>query len=265
MSRKCEATKGNVRQFWELNPLAAGAIPFEPGTVEYFAEHTRLREAEAAPEMVRWAYETHRSSGKRVLDVGCGNGYVTCKFAQAGASVVAVDLTDKGVELTKARLSLAGLEADVRRADAESLPFGDDTFDVVVSFGVLHHTPDTETAISEIHRVLRPGGRFLLMLYHRNSFAYRVLFQIKRLIQPSWRGKAAADQVNAVDGPTNPLGKVYSKSEVRTLLESFSDLEFRSADMFFRWASLIPPPARRMIESRWGWHLFAKASKSSRD
>ena len=265
MGRKREVTKDNVRQFWESNPLAAGAIPFEPGTPEYFAEHTRLREAEAGPEMVHWAYEPHRSSGKRVLDVGCGNGYVTCKFAQTGASVVAVDLTDKGVELTRARLSLHGLEADVRRADAESLAFGDDTFDIVVSFGVLHHTPDTETAVSEIHRVLRPGGRFLLMLYHRNSFAYRLLFPVKRLIQPSWRGKSAADQVNAVDGSTNPLGKVYSKSEVRTLLKSFADLEFRTAAMFFRWARLIPTPARRMIESRWGWHLFAKANKPSRD
>ena len=261
MRRGEPVTKQDVRQFWETHPLAAAAIPFEAGTPEFFAEHTRLRNAEADTETVRWAYELGEASAKHVLDVGCGNGFVTCRFAETGADVIAIDLTDRAVELTRARLNLLGLSAEVRQADAEALPFEDETFDTVVSFGVLHHTPDTELAIREINRVLKPDGRLLLMLYHRNSFAYRILFPAKRLLQPGWRGKSASDQINAVDGSSNPLGNVYPKSEVEVLRQSFANVEFRGSTMFFKWASLIPGPLRRVIERRWGWHLYIKARK----
>jgi len=260
-----QITKQEVRDFWEENPLSAAAIPFEPGTPEFFAEHTRLRELETTGETKLWAYNLEEAAGKQVLDVGCGNGYVTCQFAGAGANVVAVDLTEKAVELTRARLTQLGLTAEVKQADAEALPFKDETFDTVVSFGVIHHTPDTEKAVEELHRVLKPGGQLQLMLYHRNSFAYRALFPAKRVLQRGSRGKTASDQVNAVDGSTNPLGKVYSKSEVRSLLHSFTNIDFRSADMFFNRANLIPTPLRNFIEHRWGWHLYIRARKSTRD
>jgi ubiquinone/menaquinone biosynthesis C-methylase UbiE len=258
-----EITQEDVRQFWEAHPLSVAAIPFEPGTPEFFARHTQLREREVDAKTVAWAYELGEAANKSVLDVGCGNGYVTCQFAAAGADIVAVDLTRKAVELTQTRLILAGLTGEVKQADAESLPFEDEAFDTVVSFGVLHHTPDTEKAVSEVHRVLKPGGRLLLMLYHRNSFAYRILFPAKRLLQRGSRGKTASDQVNAVDGPENPLGKVYSKSEVRALLNSFTDIEFRSGHMFFRWARLFPGPLRGFIERHWGWQLHIKAKKTT--
>jgi ubiquinone/menaquinone biosynthesis C-methylase UbiE len=132
-------------------------------------------------------------------------------YASAGAGVSAIDLTDKVFELTKSRLKIQGLSSEVQKPDAENLPFDDQSFDVVVSFGVLHHTPDTEKALAEIFRVLKADGRIMLMLYHRNSFAYQLLFRIKSLIQPGWRGKSSDDQVNAVDGAENPLGKVYAK------------------------------------------------------
>ena len=115
-------------------------------------------------------------------------------------------------------MNIQGLSAEVQKADAENLPFDDQSFDVVVSFGVLHHTPDTEKALAEIFSVLKPGGRIMLMLYHRNSFAYQLLFRIKSLIQPEWRGKYSDDQVNAVDGAENPLGKVYAKKQVSKML-----------------------------------------------
>jgi len=261
MSHEKPATKQDVRQYWEENPLSSAVIPHEPGTSEYFEEHTRIRDAEANSKTTIWAFELNKANGKRVLDVGCGNGYVTCEFAEAGAEVTSVDITDKAVELTKARLAFRRLSADVNQGDAEALPFEDEAFDIVVSFGVIHHTPNTEQAVSELVRVLKPDGRLLLMLYHRSSFSYRILFPAKRLLQRSWRGKSAADQVNAVDGMENPLGKVYSKSEVRDLLRSVSNIEFMAGAMFFRWARLIPKPLRGMIERRWGFHLYIKATK----
>ena len=256
-----EKLKSKVKRFWEDNPLSAASIPFEPGTPEFFEAHSQLRQMENSPEIDEWAYESSEASGKKLLDIGCGNGFVTCLYARAGADVTSVDITEKAVELTKTRLEFEGLSADVEQADAENLPFDDQLFDVVVSFGVLHHTPDTAKAVSEAYRVLKPGGRLLLKLYHRNSFAYQLLFRLKRLLQPAWKGKSAADQVNAVDGLGNPVGKVYSQKQVTKLLEEFTDHEYQSALMFFNQAGIIPAPLRKFIESRWGWHLFIKANK----
>ena len=180
---------------------------------------------------------------------------------QAGARVTAVDITERGVSLTRARLRLAGLDAEVRVANAEELPFADAAFDVVTSFGVLHHTPDTAHALREVARVLRPSGTTYLMFYNRNSFAYRVLFPGKRLFQSSWRGKSAQQQVNAVDGSANPLGKVFSRDELVSLMPGFTDFRFGTWELFFHHAQRIPRPLRDYLARHWGWHLFVKAKR----
>jgi SAM-dependent methyltransferase len=141
------------------------------------------------------------------------------------------------------------------------VPFDDGTFDLVTAFGVRHHTPDTALAIREVSRVLRPGGKTLTMFYHRNSFAYRALFPAKRMLQPAWRGKTTQEQVNAVAGPDNPLGKVYFRKQLRALLAGIERFESRTGAMFFRWAKLPPQPLRIWAELRWGWILYVKAQK----
>jgi SAM-dependent methyltransferase len=250
-----------IREFWEANPVSSRVLPYEPGSPEYFEAHDRLRDQEGSPDTARWASELSEADGKQVLDVGCGSGYVTCQFAASGADVTSIDLTSAGVDLTNKRLQWRGLSARVLQADAENLPCDDESFDRVVSFGVIHHTPDTARAALEIHRVMRPGGRLLLMLYYRNSIANRLVFPLKRRIQPSWRGKSAQDLIDAADGVGNPLGKVYSKSEVKSLLPGFRDFEFRAASMNFRGTGLVPGPLRRAMERRWGWFLYIKANK----
>ena len=256
-----EITTSDVRRFWEAHPLSADAIPFEPGTAEFFERHRQLREAIEPPELQRTIYEWDRHAGKRVLDVGCGTGFVVSLYARGGARVVGIDLTWQGIRLTRGRLGLAGLPAMLQQADAERLPFRDESFDLVTSFGVLHHTPDTAAAVREVHRVLKPGGRTIMMFYHRQSFAYQVLFPLKRLLQRPWRGRTAAEQVNAVDGPENPLGRVFSRAELGELLAGFDDLEFASTLLFFRWKHLIPRPLVLAVQKRWGWFLYVKARK----
>ncbi|MDO8564523.1 MAG: class I SAM-dependent methyltransferase, partial [bacterium] len=115
--------------------------------------------------------------GKKVLDIGCGTGWSTEQFARMGAEVSAIDLTPKAIELTKKRFALYHLQADIRVGDAEQLPFQDGTFDYVFVWGVLMHTPDTEQAIREIYRVLKPGGRAAAMMYNRNSLHFRWFLQ----------------------------------------------------------------------------------------
>jgi SAM-dependent methyltransferase len=254
----------DVEVFWDNNPLCAAAIPHAPGTREFFECHNALRRKEEPEVFQRQIYEHDKWAGRDVLDIGCGIGYVVALYAAGGARVTGVDIAARSVELTRDRLRVFGLDADIRKADAEALPFADESFDLVTSFGVLHHTPNTQTAIREAIRVLRPGGRVILMFYHRNSFAYRVLFPLKRILQPSNWGKSADQQVNQVDGPANPLGKVYSRKELRAMLAGIGDLEFATGCTFFHHEDKLPRSIQKIIESHFGWFLYVKGNKPLR-
>jgi len=114
---------------------------------------------------------------KRVLEVGVGMGADHLNWAaQRPALLAGIDLTDRAVQHTRQRLNLNCASSCLHVADAEQLPFHDESFDIVYSWGVLHHSPDTARAVSEIHRVLKPGGRAAVMVYHRNSLTGAMLW-----------------------------------------------------------------------------------------
>src|SRR2546427_10115460 len=169
-SRQVTPDKSAVREFWDAHPCGAGTSDLPRGRRDYFDAVERHR-YELNPEMVEMA-DFPSAQGSDLLEIGCGMGTDLVQFARAGASVTGVDLTPQSVAITRERLNLYGLRGEVRVADAERLPFGDESFDRVYSFAVLHHTPNIESPIREVHRVLRPGGRALVMLYHRNSVQY---------------------------------------------------------------------------------------------
>ena len=114
------------------------------------------------------------AKGKKVLEIGTGNGADGAMFALNGADYTGVDLTETALEATRRHFAALGLTGSFQRDDAESLSFHDETFDWVYSHGVLHHTPRTQTAINEVWRVLKRGGRAIVMLYHKHSFNYFV-------------------------------------------------------------------------------------------
>ena len=109
-----------------------------------------------------------RSDGEKML------------VAKAGADYTGIDLTEAAIELARKRFALSQLNGEFRVSDAENLDFDDASFDLVYSHGVLHHTPDIEAAVREIYRVLKPGGRAIVMLYHRGSYNYRVGIRVLR-------------------------------------------------------------------------------------
>ncbi len=147
--------------------------------------------------------------------------------------------------------------------NAEQLPFGDAEFDCVCSMGVLHHTPDTARAVSELLRVLRPGGRVILMFYHRNSPQYRLKFPVNRWL----KGMSIQRSVNEVDGVGNPKGDVYSRAELARLLRGFGQIEMFAGSLPWHAAGparrLVPAPVRRRLERQWGWFLYAKGVRPS--
>ena len=267
---------GRVKAFWEGNPVAAAAIPAEPGTAEYFRAFDELREADdcepyAISESIH-GYST--ATGVRVLDIGCGNGYVLYHYARHGAEVTGVDLTRTAVELSRKRFALGGMNGEFLEIDGNKLPFPDDYFDIVCSMGVLHHISNPRPMVDEIFRVLRPGGRLIVMLYHRHGWKNLVLLRLRRLFDPHYRGKTQQEALNMNDGDDCPLALVYSRNEAAVLLSRFSQIEFLLTQLSWRQLFILPPlvklaernlppsstcwPARVL-----GWNLNIKAVKPS--
>jgi len=264
-TKRPTADRDSIRDFWEANPVAAARIEAPLGTPEFFAAYDRLRERNESVEFSRRLHEFDRFRGQKVLDVGCGNGYVLSRYAGAGANVYGVDITGTAVELTKKRFQLLHLEGDFRVADAEHLPFADQSFDCVTCMGVLHHVADTRSSVAEIRRVLKPGGQLIAMVYHRNSALYRIRFPIDSLV----KRKSLQQLVNEVDGVGNRKGDVYSRAELRGLLADFDALELE-VGVLQPW--MVLPGGNRLVSSRWlqplerrlGWFLYAKARKPRR-
>jgi len=252
----------SVRAFWESNPLCAAAVPYEPGTPEFFAYYDRLREANETPAFSLALHEYDQFAGKKALDIGCGNGYVLSRYAKEGADVYGIDITSTAIRISQKRFKLMNLTGHFQQANMQELPFPGGTFDCVSCMGVAHHTPDPEKGVREIHRVLKPGGRLIFMVYHRNSVLYRAGFLVHGLLQ----GKSKRQLVNEVDGASNPKGDVYSRAELKVLLKDFVDHEIFSG-LIQGWMFLpkvgrfLPSAVFRPLERRWGWFLYAKARK----
>lgn len=252
----------DVRSFWDKNPLCAAQIPHPLGSREYFEHFDALREAIDSPAEAAAIHEFANFAGKRVLEVGCGNGYVLSRYAAAGAEVDGIDITPTAVDLCRRRFALAGLRGSFREADAEHLPFPDDSFDCVCSMGVLHHVPNTARAVAEIRRVLKPGGRLIVMFYHRGSALYQVNYRLR-----SWlTGKPRRQLVNEYDGVGNPKGDVYSRAELAELLAGFADLEMRARHLeghmlVPKLGRLFPTALLRPLAGWWGFNLYAKGRK----
>lgn len=156
--------------------------------------------------------------GKRVLEVGCGQGSHAQVLAEAGGIVTAVDLTPRAVELTRQRFSQRGITADVRQMDAEEMDFADEQFDLVWSWGVIHHSASPERIARQVHRVLKPSGQFRVMVYHRRSLA--ALFNLARgaLSGKFFRGMSRLEvESYYADGY---VARFYTRSEFAALLRS---------------------------------------------
>lgn len=174
-------------------------------------------------------------AGKRVLEIGSGAGAHSCLFKRRGADLVAVDLTPARALSTARKLALARGPGPARayQADAENLPFRDEAFDVVYSNGVLHHSEDTVRCVAEVGRVLKPGGRAVIMLYSRHSANYWLsivprgilLGGIFRRPQIEWEAEwigRVTEGTPQFGATRNPITRVYSARAMRALFSDFT-------------------------------------------
>jgi ubiquinone/menaquinone biosynthesis C-methylase UbiE len=169
---KTEPSIAGVHSFWNTEACGTHFVEHAVDEKDFFAQFReyRYRTEWHIPLLVPFA----EAKGKKVLEIGTGNGADGVMFASNGAHYTGVDLTEAALAATRRHFAVMGLPGTFQRENAEQLSFPDESFDWVFSHGVLHHTPNTQTAIDEVHRVLKPGGRAIIMLYHKHSFNYYV-------------------------------------------------------------------------------------------
>jgi SAM-dependent methyltransferase len=278
-----------VRDFWNAHPCGDHIVGGLHG--EHADDHERFF---AAYDAWRYNQEGHIPAcldrfdfrDRRVLEIGLGQGAESEQLIRRGARWSGLDLTKESVERVRARLELRQLpHVDLRQGSALQIPWPDESFDVVFSHGVLHHIPDIHTAQSEIHRVLKPGGRLIAMLYARNSLNYQVSIRIVRramlaaaypLRSTRWLRRAPEMlrqhldnaereglrhylQIDnfthrSTDGPLNPYARVYSPREVEADFPDFTLVEH-----FAQYMHAPPLPVHGLPGSdRLGWHLWVQ-------
>jgi glycosyltransferase involved in cell wall biosynthesis/ubiquinone/menaquinone biosynthesis C-methylase UbiE len=262
-----DAYKDQVQNQWNNNPVGSEtARTAQPHTLEWFREVERYRYDVYAPWMPR-VMEFDQHAGEEVLEVGGGMGTDLAQFAKNGSIVTDLDLSEGHLQHAQENFRLRGLNGRFVHHDAESMPFDDNTFDLVYSNGVLHHTPNTRRTIGEILRVLKPGGRAIVMVYAENSLQYwRNLVWHFGLKSGDLATRSMADimsrSVERTGNDARPLVKVYTKPRLRNLFRDFTDISIVQRQIS---PELVPRRLRRflgVVERMAGWNLIIKARKS---
>ena len=266
----CTATppglKSEVAEFCNSEPCGTRYL----GERSEFDAHARSR-YELEPHIPDFA-GFDRVRGLRVLEIGVGIGADYERWLKAGAIATGVDLSVASLKLTQRRCELAGLAPDLHRADAENLPFASDTFDVVYSYGVMHHSPDTAKCLKEASRVLKPGGEARIMLYHHASLTGMMLW----LRYGLWRCQSIRQCV--YERLESPGTKTFTRGEVSELMRDFENVSidqvfspgdlllhqpsprFRGAAYWLLW-EIFPRALMRRVGKRWGLFLLIRGRK----
>jgi ubiquinone/menaquinone biosynthesis C-methylase UbiE len=223
MNTNAESLKAAVCDYWEAEPCG---IRYGAGDdrLAWFREISRTR-YEQVPYLPAFA-RFPEAKGKQILEIGVGLGSDFLEWCRHAECATGVDLTQAAIGLVRERLRLEGIPDAryvLRTADAEALPFSDDSFDIVYSWGVLHHTPNTERAYREVFRVLKPGGQMRTMIYHRRSWTALMLYLLHGLA----KGRPGLGLQGAVyHHLESPGTKAYTLGEARALAMSagFADI-----------------------------------------
>lgn len=208
-------------------------------------------------------------SDKDVLEIGHGIGADLATAACHGARAHGIDLTPNHHEICKRTMAEVNREADLRLGNAGDLPFESESMDIVYSLGVLHHTDNTVRCISEAYRVLKPGGTFIMALYHYWSLPH--LWLVARgvitgqLFKLGHKNLLSTFEAGADGVHIKPLVKLYTPRIVRTILEDFSKVEISIHGLAYKripiFGRFIPRPLGDAMERRWGWYVVAHAVK----
>lgn len=249
----------DVAAYWNRRPCNIKHSLKPVGSREYFDE-VEARKYFVEPHIPGFA-EFDLWNEKKVLEIGCGLGTDATNFARAGAVYTGVDLSSESLALARTRFEVFGLSGEFYEGNAEQLdtlmPRGG--FDLVYSFGVIHHTPEPRKVIEAARRVIAPDGELRIMLYAKDSWKDIMI-------------GAGLDQPEAQSGC--PIAFTYSQNEVRDLLSGQFEVTDISIDHIFPyviekyvkyeyepqpWFKVMPEEMFKSLEKTLGWHMLIKA------
>ncbi len=259
--------KDEVQAQWNDNPCGSQhggeARRYSLTWFQAVEEHRYGEYAPWMPEVMEFSQHPR----KKVLEVGAGMGTDLAQFARHGSYVTDVDLAAGHLAAAKENFRVRGLECEFVHHDAEGLPFEDNTFDVVYSNGVIHHTPNTRLVIDEMYRVLKPGGRVIVMVYAEDSQFYWREKVIKLGVQQGALHQASighllSEGVERTTTGTRPLVKVYTRARLRNLFRQFDQIEIVKRQLT---EGEVPPRLKSFsaltLSKVMGWNLVLKANK----
>jgi ubiquinone/menaquinone biosynthesis C-methylase UbiE len=271
-------TINEVYNFWNENFLYSFEVEYTPGSKEFFEAIDKLRQEDIEKfSMHLWKFD--QQQGKKVLDIGCGPGWLVRHYASSGADIYAIDIAHKAVELTQKMLEIYNLKANVQQANAEEIPFEDNTFDFISSSGVLHHTPDMQKAVNEAYRVLKPGCEATISVYYKNILLQPSIFplflRIYRLLKPQVPGreklKVATDPndfIRMYDGEQNPVGYGLTINDCKEMFSKFEILGYEIhffPKRFFPLFKYCPNFLYRLLDKYFGTMIYLKLRKNPDD
>ena len=264
----------NVKSFWDSRPCNIKHSRSKFGSKKYFDE-VEARKYFVEPNIPDFA-DFNKWNGKKVLEIGCGIGTDTINFARAGARVTAVELSEKSLDISRKRAKIFRLDKRIKfyLANVEELSkvVPVNKYDLIYSFGVIHHTPHPEKAIKELKKYMSKNTVLKIMVY--NKYSWKILWIIFKY------GKGAFWNVNKLipkyseAAIGSPVTYVYSKEECKKLLKDFRIKEIKVDHIFpyiikdyinykyrkewyFRY---LPKPILRELEKKFGWHLMVTAT-----
>jgi 2-polyprenyl-3-methyl-5-hydroxy-6-metoxy-1,4-benzoquinol methylase len=247
-----------VKEYWNRRPCNIRHSNAELGSKEYF-EQVEARKYFVEPHIPGFA-QFEKWRGKRVLEIGCGIGTDAVNFARAGADYTAIELSEASLELAKKRFAVFGLKGRLLSGNAEQAAelLKGETFDLIYSFGVIHHTPNAEAVITSIRSLMRAGSELRIMLYSRFSWKSLMI-------------KLGLDQPEAQSGCL--IANVYSNKQIKHLLKDFEVVSINKDHIFkyqissylkyeykiVPWFSWMPVRLFRALERACGWHSLIVA------
>ncbi|OOP56602.1 MAG: hypothetical protein AYP45_08280 [Candidatus Brocadia carolinensis] len=268
-SLSAEEYKKQTQKHWTSDPCGSNYSNKEFMSYEFFEEVERHRYTTHP-----WIHENIKRfdlKGKKVLEIGFGMGTDHLSLAKQGGIMHGVDLTPRNLEITRKRFEIYGLKSELLVNDAENLPYDDNSFDFVYSFGVIHHSPDTQRIISEIHRVLKPGGKCWITVYHKNSiFFWWSVFLIDWVFKGRFRKESLNGRLSRIEYPNdnpNMVIRLYTRKKFAAMFSAAGFREIQSsidhliADDITLLGKYVPGKLLRGLAKKFGWYVIIEAAK----
>jgi ubiquinone/menaquinone biosynthesis C-methylase UbiE len=287
-----------IRKFWNENPVGSNFIDYQKDKTFYtqYDDFRYRTEGHILQELDAIDFK-----GKKTLEIGLGQGADSMQLINRGAVYYGIDLTEESVRRVKERFHLFEKPyQEVTVANAEKIPYEDNSFDIVYSHGVIHHSPRIGAIVAEIHRVLKPGGQAVIMLYYKKSFNYYISIGLLRRtglmaltalpfldrLVSKMTGESP-ERINrhkhhlkneglsyfrmknflhrSTDGPDNVYSSVWSKRTAKQLFSAFhsfsTSVHFLNERHLLGLQHLMPAAFKRTLAHKYGWHLWIKAIK----